>query len=344
MSDYSKSTPYKAHYFNPNKKDEIIKRLSENIEKEGSILELKTLNDFRNSGYEAYEYFYLDPVTNKSRQIDIVAHKQASFIIKETGTKVVLTLWIVADCKYKSKIDLLCFNLGMKPNDIFNFPKFIASDYRFKLSEVLDTDLIITSKITQLEIDAKSEHLRDDFIHSSSHQVYSCMKSLYHERSKGYYNRMNIELLRSAYIREFTNATIIYHNEVKERIEQMRLNSVYDILSNIEIIHLDAFLPAIIIDESRGILEAELDSHFQLKNLLDKEIALYKFSKGYELGENDFMEDYIFFVNRNGLTKLFKYVDLYLNRFESKFRNLLELFPGTIISLFKNDARDINKE
>ncbi|RCJ27861.1 hypothetical protein A6V25_17155 [Nostoc sp. ATCC 53789] len=192
----------------------------------------------------------------------------------------------------------------------------------------------------------KGDHLRDTFIYDSCHQVYSCIKSLHHEVGKRYFNKMKTELLRSSYIRQIINAKIINNNElinIEEIMERLHLSSVYDLLSEIEIIHLDAFIPVVIIDESRGILEAELDSDFRLKTLVDKEIALYKFSKGYDLDENDLIEDYIFFANRNGLAKLFKYLDLYLNKFEDKFRNLLERYPETIISLFENDAREINK-
>ncbi|MCF4969440.1 hypothetical protein [Nostoc sp. CMAA1605] len=345
QQDHIRTENYKDYYLTPDKRNKIINRLSETLEQEGTILEIKALNDFKNSGYDAAEYFYVDTVTNKSRQIDILAHKQSSFKIKETRTKIILNLWIVADCKFKSQIDLLCFNFGIKQDDILNFPKFIASDYRFKLNDVIEPNLLITSKITQLVMDAnamKGDHLRDTFIYDSCHQVYSCIKSLHYEMSQIYFNHMKTELSRSSYIRQIIRE--MNNNEfisIEEIMERLHLVSVYDLLSEIETIYLDAFIPVIIIDESRGILEAELDSNFKLKNLVDKEIALYKFSKGYKLDENDFIEDYIFFVNRNGLTKLFDYLDRYLNKFEDKFCNLLECHPKTIISLFENDARDI---
>ncbi|QHG19342.1 hypothetical protein [Nostoc sp. ATCC 53789] len=155
QQDHLRTESYKDYYFTRNQGHKIIHRLSETLEQEGTILEMKALNDFRSSGYDAYEYFYIDTVTSKSRQIDIVAHKELSFKIEETNTKVFIKLWVVADCKFKSQIDLLCFNLGMNQGDILNFPKFIASDYRFNLSEVFDQNLLITSKITQLVMNAK---------------------------------------------------------------------------------------------------------------------------------------------------------------------------------------------
>ncbi len=157
--EHLKSESYIDYYFNSNNQN-IIQRLSDVIEQEGTILELKALNDFKNFGYSAYEHFYSDLETSKGRQIDIVANKQSSFKIDETETTILLNLCIVADCKFKSKIDLLCFDVGKKLEDAYNFPIFVAPDYKFKMDKIFDNNLLVTSKVTQLEINANAKNLR----------------------------------------------------------------------------------------------------------------------------------------------------------------------------------------
>ncbi len=345
--DQLKSENYNDYYFNPNTQNKIIKRLAETIDQEGTILELKALNDFKHSGYSAYEHFYIDKITGKTRQIDIVANKRSSFTIDETKTKISLNLWIVADCKYKSQVDLLCFDVGITPEEVLQFPVFIASDYRFGLDKVFDQNLLVTSKITQLVIDAntmKGDHLSDGMIYESSLQVYDCLRSLHHEQAEPYNDHMKLELERGFNLKR---AVDIVESEdfminTDEIMRRLNIKSAYNLFSGVEIVFLDAFVPVIIFDENRGILKAEIGSNFQLNSFADIGIVLYEFSKGYQLDANDLLRDYIFLVNRNGLSKLFDYLELYLSDFEKRFRHLFENHPNTLMGIFVNALRHKN--
>jgi len=342
--DHLKSKNYRSYYLNPNNQGEVVNRLADTIDQEGTILELKALNDFIISGYNASEYFYIDKITGKTRQIDIIATKQSSFNICETETKISLNLWIVADCKYKSQVDLLCFDVGITPEEVLQFPVFIASDYRFGLDDDFDQNLLVTSKITQLVIDAntmKGDHLNDGMIYDSSLQVYDCLRSLHHEQAKQYSNHMKLELERGSYLKRAVDIVegkdfCINTDDIMSRLS---IKTAYDLFSGVELVYLDVFVPVIIFDENRGILKAEIDSDFRLNSLADIGIVLYEFSKGYQLDVNDLVRDYIFLVNRNELGKLFSYLELYLSSFEKRFRKLFESHPRTLLGVFSNALR-----
>lgn len=345
--DHLKSENYSDYYLNPNTQDEVVKRLAETIDQEGTILELKALNDFKHSGYNANEYFYIDKITGKTRQIDIVATKQSSFTISETETRISLKLWIVADCKYKSQVDLLCFDVGITPEEVLQCPVFIASDCRFGLDKAFDQNLLVTSKITQLVIDAntmKGDHLKDGMIYDSSLQVYDCLRSLHHEEAKPYINHMKLELERGFNLKRAVDIVegedFLINTDVM--MSRLSIKSAYDLFSGVELVYLDAFVPLIIFDENRGILKAEIDSDFHLNSLADIGIVLYEFSKGYQLDANDLVRDYIFLVNRDGLGKLFGYLELYLSDFEKRFRQLFESHPRTLVGIFANALRHKN--
>lgn len=345
--DYLKSESYRDYYFEHstnNANNEVIKRLSETLDLDGNILELKALNDFKKYKYSANEYFYIDKQEGKTRQIDIIAKKCLEFKIAETNTKIVFKLWIVADCKFKSHMDLLCFDVGKDSEDLSLFPIFTAPDYRFAFDR-FPPPVLITSKVTQLVMEGhknhKDDHLKDRVIYESSRQVYSCIKSIYDEEFARYKNHMRLELDRSPYIQKVISISKKESDINNKNLrDYLGFKSVYGLFTGIERLYFDVFVPVIIFDENRGIMKAKLNSKYQLENLEDLEISLYEFSKGYQLDEGDSEQDYIFLVNRQGLIKLFKYLDEYIGTFESYFRNLFEKFPLTLVGLFKNLYKD----
>ena len=124
--------------------------------------------------------------------------------------------------------------------------------------------------------------------------------------------------------------------------KNLNINSIYQLFSGLELIFFEAFIPVVIIDENRGVLKAEFDMNYNLEKLIDTEIALYQFTKGYKISDNDLDFDYIFIANRNGLKKLFNCIDSFLYTYESKFRKLFEKFPFTLPGLFKEEMRNVN--
>lgn len=339
QKDISKSENYREYYFAQKTRDPILRRLAETIDQEGTILEFKALNNFVKFGYTANGFFYLDSNTKKSRQIDILAKKNKFFQIPATNTHINLNAYIVADCKYKSQIDLLCFDTKCRLDQFINLPIFVSPVFGFEIHNDLDPALLVTNKITQLEMGAYSmskDHLRDELIYSWCMQVYDCVNHVYRERLNAIANEVNRQLNKRIKLQESVHifSDQSFENNPDYFRQKLALSSIYELFEGIDVIYFEMIIPALILDENRGILKAIIDTNYQLTELQDIEAVLYQFSSVYQFHDLNPLKDYIFISNRNGLPKVLSYIDRYMDNFEQRFRKTFERNPSALFKLF----------
>lgn len=351
QGDVKKTDSYLNYYFDSDgvtPKEDIINRLSETIDQEGTILEIKATELLRKKKYSIDEYYYEDRLQGKVRALDILARKTHNFNIG--STKVSLHVDILADCKYRSQLDLLFFDTGDRIADALKFPIFASPDYNFRFCDSLKSkqDLFTSSKVTQIQLDAyskKGHHLNSDEIHSASSQVYSAVRSYYEEIQATHINRMKTEFRRSAYAKHLLakeEEGVLRDHEVDGLLKTIpRAKSVSDLLSGIEVLSFTALLPLVIFDEKRGILKATLDEHHRLKSIENLRLGLYRFPKGFIFNDDDYHGDYIILCNLEGLEILTKYIERYMKYYERKFYHLFSKFPMTLFHLLNIDDDEL---
>lgn len=338
-----KTDKYTRYYFDADgvtPKGEVIQRLSENIDQEGTILEIKANALLNRNKYNVEEFFYDDYLSGKVRTLDIKAHKNHTF--KINNTKISLDINILADCKYRSQLDLLFFETGNRLSHALKFPIFASPDYDFPFYDALevDKDIVTSSKVTQLLLEGynkKGKHLSGEEIYNASLQVYSAVRVFYGQLYDGFVDHMNKERHRSYYASQlFKRKSSEYIDNATDTImKDLNLTSVYQLLSGIEYLTFNAIIPVVIFDENRGILKADLDKEHKLVGIKDIKLGLHKFPKGFMLHKNDYHGDYILLCNLDGFNTFLGYIEKYFAYYERRFHELFEKYPMTLFSLLK---------
>jgi hypothetical protein len=344
--DLRKTDRYSNYYFEKDgttPKTDVIKRLAENIDQGGTILEIKARKLLKRNKYGIEEFYYEDPVSGKVRGLDIRAHKSHTF--KIGNTKVSLHITILAECKYRSQLDVLFFDTGDRLSDLLKFPVFPSADYSFTFDGCLKRGmgLITSGKVTQLQLHAyakKGSHLNSDEIFKASSQVYDALRVHYDQLTQLFKEMGDRERDRSNYAHELfmreKNAVDGVDNRGHVILKDFpKLRSVNDLLMGIENLSFDAIVPAVIYDENRGVLKAVLDKNSKLVGIEDMKLGLYRFAKGYMLDEGDFHGDYIALCNLEGLEILVGYLEGYMTYYEKRFRKLFAAYPMTLFHLLK---------
>jgi hypothetical protein len=346
QGDLRKTDKYTNCYFDADgvtPKKAVIERLSENIDQEGTILEIKANHLLKKNNYSVEEYFYEDYLSGKDRSLDIKAHKMHEFKIDKTNVS--LHINILADCKYRSQLDLLFFETGDSLSNALKFPIFSSPDYDFAFYGALerDTEILTSSKATQLLIEGynkKGHHLSGNEVYNASSQVYSAVRVYYKLLYNNFIDHMNKEQHRSSYANRLFNKESKHHNSAEAILRDLKLTSVYQLLSGIEYLSFDAIIPVVIFDENRGILKAILDRDYKLVGIGDIKLGLYKFPKGFMFHEHDYHGDYIVLCNLDGLNIFLGCVEKYLTYYERRFHELFEKFPMTLFSLLKPNQQN----